>query len=259
MSSNTKTKSRREGASAASSIIVLPELRETKHRGKVFEPLNRSQEAYLAKIETSVITFGIGPAGTGKTFLAAKAAADAFQAKEIDQVLITRPVVEAGERLGFLPGDLNEKYYPYVQPFLEALKRHMGSGQVDALIQHGKIEFSPLAYMRGHSWDRSFVVMDEAQNTTPAQMKLFLTRIGKGTTVVVDGDISQKDETEKVKYRGLEDAIARLESVRGVAVQRFSHHDIVRSGIVKDIICAYSDEPFELEDDSEGVIRFITK
>jgi phosphate starvation-inducible PhoH-like protein len=263
MSSNTKSRKAYRG-DAASSLPTLPDLRVNKHTAKVFKPINLAQESYLNKINNNVITFSTGPAGTGKTFVAAMAAAKSFNNKEIDKIIVSRPMVEAGEKMGFLPGDMNEKFTPYVAPFLEALSRIMGTGQVNALIEHQKIVFLPLAYMRGHSWDRTFVVLDEAQNVTKAQMKLFLTRIGKDTTVIVDGDISQKDELDNRTYAdGLEDAIQRLAGVRGVAVHRFYDGDIVRSGIVRDIIIAYNDNPkyddleMDEDDDREGLFRVL--
>lgn len=251
----SKRRQRQEDA-----LPVLPELRVSKHHAnKTFEPKNLAQEQYLNKIENNTITFGIGPAGTGKTFVAAMAAANAFKSREVERIIITRPVVEAGEQLGFLPGDLNEKYGPYVAPFLEALSRIMGTGNVEALIEHGKIEFLPLAFMRGHSWDNTFVVLDEAQNVTKAQMMLFLTRIGQGTKVVVDGDLQQKD----LKVDGLDDSLRRLAKVPSVGIHRFTDADIVRSGIVKHIIQAYSsgyspEDEFDSEfDEQEGLTRFL--
>lgn len=245
-------------ASSLNGLPVMPDLRSIKYQKKVYKPINLTQETYLNKINNNIITFSKGPAGTGKTFVAAIAAAEAFKNKNIDQILITRPMVEAGEQMGYLPGDMNEKYYPYVAPFLQALSKIMGSGHVEALVQNGRIEFAPLAYMRGHSWDRSFVIFDEAQNATRAQMKLFLTRIGKDTTVIVDGDTSQKDGA----YDGLEDAIRRLARVPSVGIHTFTNADIVRSGIVRDVIMAYSDDAptFEEEDeDDEGLQNYLNK
>ena len=242
-------------------LPVMPELRTERYRPKTYEAMNKSQESYINKIDNHTLTFCVGPAGTGKTFCAAIAAANAFKAKTVDKIIITRPIVEAGEQIGFLPGDMNEKVGPYVQPFLDALKRVMGSAQVEALIEHGKIEFLPLAFMRGHSWSNTFVVLDEAQNVTKSQMKLFLTRIGKGCKIIVDGDISQKD----IEAFGLDDALERLARVRGIAVHEFTTSDIVRSGIVRDIIRAYSDEydaeVYE-EDDAanrEGLNKFLSE
>lgn len=241
--------------SVKTELPSLPELRQTRYQAKSFEPKNKAQEQYLSKIEANTLTFAIGPAGTGKTFIAALAAANAFKNKECDKIIVSRPLVEAGEKLGFLPGDMNEKVDPYVAPFVDALTRIMGSGQVEALIEHGKIVFLPLAFMRGHSWDNAFVVLDEAQNVTKTQMKLFLTRIGKNTKVIVDGDLSQRD----IQVFGLDDALGRLETVRGVAVQVFTEADIVRSGIVRDILRAYSDTFPDIPDDREGLERFLNK
>lgn len=246
---------------AETELPVMPELRLAKHHSnKAFKPKNVSQEQYLNKIENNTITFGIGPAGTGKTFIAAMAAAAAFKSREVNRIIITRPVVEAGEQLGFLPGDMGEKYAPYVAPFVEALSRIMGTGNVEALIEHKKIEFLPLAFMRGHSWDNTFVVLDEAQNVTKSQMMLFLTRIGQGTKVVIDGDLQQKD----IPVDGLDDSIRRLARVPSVGIHQFTADDIVRSGIVKHIIQAYSDgynsEPdlgLDDFDEGEGLERFL--
>lgn len=248
-------KSRTKGMSAASSLPSLPDLREPRHQAKTYGAINKSQEQYINKIADHTLTFCIGPAGTGKTFCAAIAAATAFKNKEADKIIITRPLVEAGEKLGFLPGDMNEKVHPYVAPFVDALSRIMGSGNVEALIENKRIVFLPLAFMRGHSWNDTFVILDEAQNVTKSQMKLFLTRIGKGTKVIVDGDISQKD----IEAFGLDDAIERLARVRGIAVHEFTNADIVRSGIVRDIIKAYSGFPDyeESDDDREGLKAFL--
>jgi phosphate starvation-inducible PhoH-like protein len=249
------TKSRGASGAAANSLPVLPDLRETRYQSKVFKALNDSQEAYINKVAANTLTFCIGPAGTGKTFCAAMAAASAFKDKMVDRIIITRPLVEAGEKLGYLPGDMNEKVDPYVAPFVDALKRIMGSGQVEALVEHKKIEFLPLAFMRGHSLDNTFLVLDEAQNVTKTQMKLFLTRIGKHTKVIVDGDISQKD----INVFGLEDALERLAGIKGIGVHRFSDEDIVRSGIVRDIIKAYSgkDPEGSEEQNREGLNTFL--
>lgn len=252
------SRSRSSPAAAANSLPTLPDLRETRYQAKTFKALNDSQEAYINKINNNIVTFCVGPAGTGKSFCAAIAAANAFKDKSVDRIIVTRPLVEAGEKVGFLPGDLNEKVHPYVAPFVDALSRIMGSGHVEALVEHKKIEFIPLAFMRGHSWNNSFVILDEAQNTTKTQMKLFLTRIGKDTKVVVDGDISQRD----LNVFGLDDALERLAFVKGIAVHRFTEEDIVRSGIVRDVLKAYSDNSYhedyvEEEKDREGLNTFL--
>lgn len=252
MAKNKNGTGRRD--SGADSLPSLPELRVSRYRAKEFKPLNDSQATYLNKIDNNIITFCIGPAGTGKTMCAAIAAAKAFKDGEVEKIIITRPAVEAGEELGFLPGDINEKFLPYVAPFVDALSQVMGSGQVEALVQHGKIVFLPLAYMRGHSFNKAFVIADEMQNVTRSQMKLFLTRVGQNTKVVVDGDISQKD----INVDGLEDGIERLARVKSVAVHRFQTSDIVRSGIARDVILAYSDE-YEDEESDEGLNRYLSK
>lgn len=248
-----KNTARSVKSEAGNLLPNLPDLHETRFKAQTFTAKNKAQEQYLNKITNHTITFAIGPAGTGKTFVAAMAAAEAFRSKECNKIIITRPLVEAGEKVGFLPGDLNEKVDPYVAPFVDALSRILGSGQVEALIQYEKIVFLPLAFMRGHSWDNAFVVLDEAQNVTKSQMKLFLTRIGKGTKVIIDGDLSQRD----LDVYGLDDALRRLALVRGVAIQEFSESDIVRSGIVRDIIKAYSDEYEDDEENREGLDRFL--
>lgn len=241
---------------AGNSLPEFPDLRTIRFQAKAYSPLNDTQEAYLNKIRNNILTFCTGPAGTGKTFCAAMAAAEALQSKQVDRIIITRPLVEAGEKIGFLPGDLNEKIDPYVAPFVDALKKIMGSGHVEALIQNERIEFLPLGFMRGHSWENAFVVLDEAQNTTKTQMKLFLTRIGKNTKVIVDGDLSQRD----IHVFGLDDALRRVARIRGVGVHTFTEADIVRSGIVRDLIRAYSDHTFDdssEEEQKEGLNRFL--
>jgi phosphate starvation-inducible PhoH-like protein len=252
-----KRQSKGRGASdaTASALPEFPDLRLSRYQAKTFSPLNDSQGTYLNKIANNIVTFCTGPAGTGKTFCAAIAAAEALKSKQVERIVITRPLVEAGEKIGFLPGDLNEKVDPYVAPFVDALKRVLGSGHVEALIEHGKIEFLPLGFMRGHSWDNTFVILDEAQNTTKSQMKLFLTRIGKGTRVIVDGDLSQRD----IEAFGLDDALRRVARIKGVAIHEFTEADIVRSGIVRDFIVAYSDPKTagSEEEQKEGLNRYL--
>ena len=196
-----------------------------------------SQKRYIAAIRNHCLTFGIGPAGTGKSYCAGALAAQALEAGQIDRIILTRPAVEAGEQLGFLPGDLNEKFSPYIDAFRDILNARLGAGTVDYCLRHGRIVASPLAYMRGKTFDeRTFVVLDEAQNTTPAQMKMFLTRIGEDSKVVVNGDIRQSDIRGP---NGLADAIERLHGVPSVYVHRFEREDIVRSGLVREIIDRY--------------------
>jgi len=196
-----------------------------------------SQKRYIAAIRQHMLTFGIGPAGTGKSYCAGALAAQALEEGQIDRILLTRPAVEAGEQLGFLPGDLQEKFSPYIDAFRDILNARLGAGTVDYCLRHGRIIASPLAFMRGKTFDeRTFVVLDEAQNTTPAQMKMFLTRIGEGARVVVNGDVRQSDIRG---CNGLEDAVDRLHGLPGVYVHRFERDDIVRSGLVREIIDRY--------------------
>lgn len=208
---------------------------------KILEPIRAITEAqghYVCSILNNIVTFGIGPAGTGKSYVAAGLAADKLRDGEIDKIIITRPGVEAGESFGFLPGELEEKYAPYIEPFRDILNERLGKSHVEYLLKHKRIEAKPLAYMRGMTFKNAWIILDEAQNTTPAQMKLFLTRIGHNCTVIIDGDIAQTDIKGK---SGLDDAVRRLAKVSRVGVVEFTPDDIVRSGIVKDIIAAYAE------------------
>ena len=199
-----------------------------------------SQKRCIAAIRQHMLTFGIGPAGTGKSYCAGALAAQALEEGQIDRILLTRPAVEAGEQLGFLPGDLQEKFSPYIDAFRDILNARLGAGTVDYCLRHGRIIASPLAFMRGKTFDeRTFVVLDEAQNTTPAQMKMFLTRIGEGARVVVNGDVKQSDIRG---CNGLADAVERLSGLPGVYVHRFEREDIVRIGLVREIIDRYEPE-----------------
>lgn len=200
------------------------------------EAKNDSQRYYLSSIDRNTLTFGVGPAGTGKTYVAAFKAAKALLDRKVEKIIITRPVVEAGENLGFLPGELNEKFDPYFRPVRNALEEFLGKGRTEYLVKKGIIVAMPMAYMRGHSFDNCFVIFDEAQNATQVQMKLFLTRLGNGSTAVVNGDLKQRD---LASAKGLEDAMQRLASVQGVEVVEFSERDIVRSGFVQDVVNAY--------------------
>lgn len=200
------------------------------------EPRTQSQQRYIQSIDSNQLTFATGPAGTGKTWVCAAKAAEALLAKEVKKIVITRPVVEAEENMGFLPGSIEEKFAPYFTPFREVLEERLGAGHVKALIKAGQIEMAPLAYMRGRSFKECFVVLDEAQNTSEGQMKLFLTRIGENTKVVINGDISQKDI--KVKS-GLSDAVNRFASLSNVGYIHFEQQDIVRSGLVQQIVEGY--------------------
>jgi len=201
--------------------------------------LSKSQKKYLNSFDTNIITFGVGVAGVGKSFCAASYAANQLKEGRVESIIITRPAVEAGESFGYLKGELKEKYEPYLAPFLSILNERLGVSYVEYLLKVGKIVTSPLAFMRGSTFNDCVVILDEAQNTTPTQMKMFLTRIGKNCTVIIDGDIEQQD----VKgVSGLRDAINKLSSVKSVEVIYFGIEDIVRSGIVKDILIAYQNK-----------------
>jgi len=199
---------------------------------------NAAQKHYLISMQEHNITFGVGPAGTGKTYLCGAVAAQDLVDKKVEKIVITRPVVEAEEALGFLPGSIEEKFAPYFRPFRDVLDERLGKTHVDYLIKLGYIEIAPLAYMRGRSFKNCWVVLDEAQNTTPNQMKLFLTRLGEGCKVVVNGDLNQKDI---LGQSGLEDAVRTLEHLTKIGFSYFTKADIVRSGIVQEIVEAYED------------------
>lgn len=195
-----------------------------------------AQKRYINAIKGSQLTFATGPAGTGKTYLAAALAAQALEAKTVDKIIITRPAVEAGESLGFLPGEIEDKFGPYLAPFRDVLDDRLGKSFVDYMIKIGRIEAAPLAYMRGRTFRDAFVILDEGQNTTPVQMKMFLTRIGENCKVVVNGDPAQKDIRG---VSGLEDAVDRCSWIPQVKSIRFDKEDIVRSGLVADVISSY--------------------
>ena len=196
------------------------------------------QVEYLHKIQAHDITFGIGPAGTGKTYLAVACAVDAFERDAVKRLVLVRPAVEAGERLGFLPGDLAQKVDPYLRPLYDALYDLMGYDKVAKMFERGAIEVAPLAFMRGRTLNHAFVILDEAQNTTPEQMKMFLTRIGFGSRVVVTGDVTQID-LAKGQRSGLIDANEILKTVRGIAFTYFGAEDVVRHPLVQRIVNAY--------------------
>ncbi len=198
--------------------------------------LTETQRNYGAAILASRVVIGVGPAGTGKTWFAAALAADKLGAGEIKKIIVTRPAIEAGESLGFLPGDVEEKYAPYFRPVREALEERLGSGQVEYMIKAGIIEARPLAYLRGSTLKDCWVIADEMQNTTPAQMKMFLTRIGERSTFIINGDVRQKDIACK---SGLEDAANRLRNLRMVSVIEFTAADIVRDPMCQAIAEAY--------------------
>ena len=197
-----------------------------------------NQAAYLDSIATHDITFGIGPAGTGKTYLAVAMAVDALERASVQRIVLTRPAVEAGERLGFLPGDLAQKIDPYLRPLYDALHDLMGFEKVQKAFERNALEIAPLAFMRGRTLNNSFVILDEAQNTTPEQMKMFLTRIGFGSKAVVTGDVSQID-LPKNQLSGLVDAERVLKRVEGIAIRHFTSRDVVRHPLVARIVDAY--------------------
>ena len=201
-------------------------------------PRTINQATYLDNITSHDITFGIGPAGTGKTYLAVACAVDALQRSAVQRIVLTRPAVEAGERLGFLPGDLSQKIDPYLRPLYDALYDLMGFDQVQKAFERQAIEIAPLAFMRGRTLNNAFVILDEAQNTTPEQMKMFLTRIGFGTKAVVTGDVSQID-LPKTQLSGLIDAERVLKRVEGIAICRLTSADVVRHPLVARIVDAY--------------------
>lgn len=206
--------------------------------GKPIKPKTLGQKKYVDSIKTNTITFGVGPAGTGKTYLAVALAVRAFKAHEIQRIILTRPAVEAGEKLGFLPGDLQNKVDPYLRPLYDALFEMMGAENYQRNLEKGFIEVAPLAYMRGRTLDDSFIILDEAQNTTPEQMKMFLTRLGFNSKMVITGDVTQIDLPD-AKRSGLVEAVKVLKNVDGIAINRFNEKDVVRHKLVQDIVKAY--------------------
>lgn len=207
-------------------------------KGRPIRPKTLGQKEYLQAIRTHAITFGVGPAGTGKTYLAVAMAVKAFKAKDVSRIILTRPAVEAGEKLGFLPGDLQQKVDPYLRPLYDGLFDMLGEETFARLLEKQVIEVAPLAYMRGRTLDDSFIILDEAQNTTPEQMKMFLTRMGNGSRIVVTGDVTQIDLPDKSRS-GLVDALRVLKGIEGIAQVRFSEKDVVRHRLVQQIVKAY--------------------
>lgn len=207
-------------------------------KGKPIKPKTVGQKSYVDAIRKNTVTIGVGPAGTGKTYLAVAAAVNAFRAKEISRIILTRPAVEAGESLGFLPGDLQQKIDPYLRPLYDALFEMLGAENFQKCQARGDIEVAPLAYMRGRTLDDSFIILDEAQNTTVEQMKMFLTRLGFNSKAVVTGDITQID-LPSGKKSGLKDAVSILKNIEDIAICRLSAKDVVRHRLVQEIIKAY--------------------
>ncbi len=209
-------------------------------QGKPVKPKTSGQKGYIDLIRKKMIVFGIGPAGTGKTYLAMAMAIEAFRRDDVSRIILTRPAIEAGEKLGFLPGDLQSKVDPYLRPLYDALYQIMGADSYLRNVEKGLIEVAPLAYMRGRTLDNSFIILDEAQNTTPAQMKMFLTRIGFGSKVIVTGDLTQKDLSPDTQS-GLEHAVAVLNKVDDIGFSYLTNKDVVRHPLVQQIVTAYDD------------------
>ncbi len=220
-------------------------------RGKPIKPKTWGQKRYVEAMRQNGIVFGIGPAGTGKTYLAMAMAISAFKNREVNRIVLTRPAVEAGETLGFLPGDLQEKVHPYLLPLYDALFDMLGVETFEKYMDKGLIEVAPLAYMRGRTLDDSFVVLDEAQNTTPEQMKMFLTRLGFGSRAVVTGDITQID-LPRGQFSGLEQVREILQGIEGIAFAYLTDQDVVRHELVQKIIKAY--EKYEQQQNHAGLV-----
>ncbi len=207
-------------------------------KGKPIKAKTVGQQNYMKAIQKNTVTLGVGPAGTGKTYLVVAAAVAAFRERTVNRIILTRPAVEAGERLGFLPGDLQNKVDPYLRPLYDALHDMLGAEVYQKYLERGNIEVAPLAYMRGRTLDDSFIILDEAQNTTKEQMKMFLTRLGFGSKIVITGDVTQIDLPEE-KTSGLKDAIRVLDGVKDIAICRLTSADVVRHALVQQIINAY--------------------
>lgn len=224
-------------------------------RGKPIRPKTAGQKRYVEAIRKNTVTFGLGPAGTGKTFLAVAMAVEALRNKQVDRIILTRPAVEAGERLGFLPGDLQSKIDPYLRPLYDALFEMLGAENYARQLERGAIEIAPLAYMRGRTLDDSYIILDEAQNTTVEQMKMFLTRLGHNSRMVVTGDPSQTDLPDG-KKSGLSVAERILAGIDGIAIHRFTERDVVRHRLVQNIIRAY--EKYGRESHEKPIARTFT-
>jgi len=215
-------------------------------QGKPIRPKTLGQKKYVDQIREKMIVFGIGPAGTGKTYLAMAMAVRAFKQDEVSRIILTRPAIEAGEKLGFLPGDLQSKVDPYLRPLYDALYQLMGAEAYMRNTEKGLIEVAPLAYMRGRTLDNAFIILDEAQNTTPAQMKMFLTRIGFGSRAIITGDLTQKDLAPNVKS-GLEHAVDVLGNIHEIGFSYLTSQDVVRHPLVQRIVKAYDDYERRME------------
>ena len=215
-------------------------------KGRPVKPKTIGQKEYIQSVLKNTVTIGVGPAGTGKTYLAVAAAVQAFREKQVNRIILTRPAVEAGERLGFLPGDLQSKVDPYLRPLYDALFDMLGAETYQKYLERGNIEVAPLAYMRGRTLDDSFIILDEAQNTSREQMKMFLTRLGFGSKIVITGDITQIDLPAD-KVSGLREAMRVLKGVEDIAICRLGESDVVRHALVQRIIKAY-----EVDEDRKG-------
>ena len=220
--------------------------------GKPIKPKTLGQKQYVDAIRGNMVVFGLGPAGTGKTYLAMAMAITAFKNQEVERIILTRPAIEAGEKLGFLPGDLQSKVDPYLRPLYDALYQIMGAETFLKNMEKGLIEVAPLAYMRGRTLDNAYIILDEAQNTTPAQMKMFLTRIGFGSKVIVTGDASQKDLAQGTTS-GLDVAIRVLHGIEGIQFCKMTSRDVVRHPLVQKIVKAY--ENYEAKENSSNKRR----
>ena len=223
-------------------------------KGKPIKAKTVGQQEYMKAIQNNTITIGVGPAGTGKTYLAVAAAVSAFRERTVNRIILTRPAVEAGERLGFLPGDLQNKVDPYLRPLYDALYDMLGAETVQKYQERGAIEVAPLAYMRGRTLDDSFIILDEAQNTTREQMKMFLTRLGFGSKIVITGDVTQIDLPDD-KTSGLKDAVRVLSDVKDIVICQLTSADVVRHALVQQIINAY-EKAAKAQDDKKPATNF---
>ena len=227
-------------------------------KGKPIKAKTVGQQKYMKAIMKNTVTIGVGPAGTGKTYLAVAAAVAAFREKQVNRIILTRPAVEAGERLGFLPGDLQNKVDPYLRPLYDALYDMLGAETFQKYQERGSIEVAPLAYMRGRTLDDSFIILDEAQNTTREQMKMFLTRLGFGSKIVITGDVTQIDLPDD-KVSGLKDAIRILDGVDDIAICRLTSADVVRHALVQQIINAYEKAAQKQEKEKSAAPKYTGK